>query len=1327
LTNAHTVSFYVDPDNPQTIYLATADHGLYVSSQGGINWSQIGAPMDQVRVLEFIKIDGILFARSENDLYYKNDGFIWQQSILLDTVNFSSTTATGNFIINFNEQLYAASIWGNGLFTSNDGGATWSGLSTSLDDKKLSTFQIYGESLYCGTEGSGLYVTSDGQNWITTGTSMEGKNFSEILVMDNLMLAGGSDGLFQSTDGLVWQPAATPLDDRAINTLDYQAGFLYAGTETGLYYSENDGSTWDYSLTDKVINCLLSVDGLIYAGTNTGIYSSIDSGRIWDPANPPVDSQNIIKFASDGQTMYSITSEGLYRSLSGENNWFPADRITHPDILRGILVIQNYILAYGSKIHFSTNAGKDWHITSSPVDWGSEGIVEVIALDQGFIAATSTGIFHSWNGINWIHRESPLDSLQIVTFIRANEKLYAGTNGKGVYYSADDGYDWTQSNLQMIDMVITDLLSVDNRIFAGTMNNGVYYSLDNGKSWISGNPTLINITINDLCYNDGKLFAGTENNGMYVSTDQGQSWTATGPMTQAERIEKIFAHNDFMICGGAGQNFISRDGGLTWVPAEAPLVTREIVDFSVVDSVFYLSTWHSVSDHADVFRSIDYGYNWSSLNLGLTGEYPYTAPKYLLQVDQLFVASDGVYQQKQDLEPPSETSISRVDTTRFVTSECTNFTVHALGADSMILSEFSDFRDATWQVYQIKTNYCILQQAVGKISIYIKFKDFSGNHSAADSVTFEFDTTSPIFSPSYIFPYENLEPVPISQPLEITAFNEEITSLHRLKNFFIYYREAGETFNDQHKISAELVWISVPGNSGLFPIWRGPISADLLTSNGIDLRIVAEDSAGNSTTMTVKDMTYISQPLSLYGKHLGTSFLIPGGTGSAGFRIVSLPMKPGKNEFQASLLGRFGDYGEKGDWMFWRYEGNTQWRSSSNMALEDGKGYFLQLRNSGRVSPGGQGTTMKTTAGVLGEISGWQLRPDDWTLIGNPYMVEIQLNQLKLKNRDILLSEVSPYFQVWAYNGGGENNGWTNQDISLEPWGGLAIFLADSLAGPDTIIFANQQEPWELPLGKKQTSYTDQLAKLSETDWLVQIKVEGDGFSDRQNYFGCRKDARIDQDAYDWYEPPILPGGLSLNFPHPEWNVSSSYACDIRPATNQGYVWDLSISGEGGTSVSLAFEYLHTVPPGFQILLLDDQTGLVRDLHKQSDISVRLPKEGQGKTLKIIAGTDAFIKNQTNNLPTIPDHFSLNQNYPNPFNPTTVIRYGLPIEGRVTLKIFDLLGREVLALEQDDFHEAGYYEQVVDMQKYGSGIYFYQIKVSGEESFGASRKMLLVK
>ncbi len=90
----------------------------------------------------------------------------------------------------------------------------------------------------------------------------------------------------------------------------------------------------------------------------------------------------------------------------------------------------------------------------------------------------------------------------------------------------------------------------------------------------------------------------------------------------------------------------------------------------------------------------------------------------------------------------------------------------------------------------------------------------------------------------------------------------------------------------------------------------------------------------------------------------------------------------------------------------------------------------------------------------------------------------------------------------------------------------------------------------------------------------------------------------------------------------------------------------------------------------------------------------------------------------------LPGEFHLKQNYPNPFNPTTTISYSLPKSDFVTLKIYDLLGKEVLALV-NEFQEAGTHSIDFDASKLSSGAYLYPLR-SGEE-FVETKKMLLIK
>ena len=88
-----------------------------------------------------------------------------------------------------------------------------------------------------------------------------------------------------------------------------------------------------------------------------------------------------------------------------------------------------------------------------------------------------------------------------------------------------------------------------------------------------------------------------------------------------------------------------------------------------------------------------------------------------------------------------------------------------------------------------------------------------------------------------------------------------------------------------------------------------------------------------------------------------------------------------------------------------------------------------------------------------------------------------------------------------------------------------------------------------------------------------------------------------------------------------------------------------------------------------------------------------------------------------------PKSFSLSQNYPNPFNPTTKINFALPKQGFVTLKIYDMLGREVRTLV-NEVKSAGNFTVDFNASELSSGIYFYKLETNG---FSDIKKMMLIK
>jgi len=90
---------------------------------------------------------------------------------------------------------------------------------------------------------------------------------------------------------------------------------------------------------------------------------------------------------------------------------------------------------------------------------------------------------------------------------------------------------------------------------------------------------------------------------------------------------------------------------------------------------------------------------------------------------------------------------------------------------------------------------------------------------------------------------------------------------------------------------------------------------------------------------------------------------------------------------------------------------------------------------------------------------------------------------------------------------------------------------------------------------------------------------------------------------------------------------------------------------------------------------------------------------------------------------TTPEAYSLSQNFPNPFNPNTTIRYEIPVAGVVTIKLYDLLGREVRVLV-NEHKPPGRYQVTFDAGTLASGVYYYRLDAGG---FHSVKKLVLIR
>lgn len=181
------------------------------------------------------------------------------------------------------------------------------------------------------------------------------------------------------------------------------------------------------------------------------------------------------------------------------------------------------------------------------------------------------------------------------------------------------------------------------------------------------------------------------------------------------------------------------------------------------------------------------------------------------------------------------------------------------------------------------------------------------------------------------------------------------------------------------------------------------------------------------------------------------------------------------------------------------------------------------------------------------------------------------------------------------------------------------------------------------------------------------------------------------------------------------------------------------VNGDGKRDVLIS-----TQQPG-KVLVLDGKTGNIlfthtwgTSLNQRGDRCAALQSIDGNSTSEFIGGCRdgrifCFSGGQNNPVSitpissNIPDIFSIEQNYPNPFNPSTIIKYNIPVESNVTIKVFDITGKEIARII-DAFHIAGNYSVDFNGENLAGGVYFYTIAAeSPNKKFVSAKKMILIK
>lgn len=246
-----------------------------------------------------------------------------------------------------------------------------------------------------------------------------------------------------------------------------------------------------------------------------------------------------------------------------------------------------------------------------------------------------------------------------------------------------------------------------------------------------------------------------------------------------------------------------------------------------------------------------------------------------------------------------------------------------------------------------------------------------------------------------------------------------------------------------------------------------------------------------------------------------------------------------------------------------------------------------------------------------------------------------------------------------------------------------------------------------------------------------EIGAEGHPYSTEFLFFnGFSIESRDGVGLYPYYKRLIeirtsTPALYSDNFE--EINIEpDDYTYAYRRWEEDQNIIGLINMGNQNQSVDLSLEVEKLNLDSSETYYLTDMiNGEVFETSYTGLANITLPVESYTTRIFQLADTVLTVVGIEDDLAAadLPKEFNVSQNYPNPFNPATIISYSLPSAGKVTVKVFDAIGREVKELV-NGFEEAGVHELRFNAGSLASGVYFYRVQF---ENNITTKKMILIK
>ena len=579
-------SLAYDARNPDHLLLGTSTGQLFVSNDGGHNWSRLARLGGDDYVLDHIAID----PQDPKHIYVS----AWSVS---------------------SQQI-------GDIFRTRDGGRNWDTL-TAMHGKSIRAMAIFRGNSKVLVAGAldGVYRSNDGgNNWerISPANYAEIKNIESVAIDpkdSNVVYAGTWHLAWKTADGGAnWQHINKGMiDDSDVFSIivDHEnPSVVFASACSGIYKSESAGAAFAKiqgipfsARRTRVLKQDPTNENIVFAGTTEGLWKTMDLGKTWKRvSNPEIVVNDIMVDPRDSNHVLLATDRsGVMASTDGASSWTTSNHGYTHRYVSAILADHKeagtfYVgvvndREYGG-VFYTRDAGQHWLQKSAGLG-GRDVFVLKQAANGTIVAGTNRGIFAlEHNGSEW----RPMNVAVTEETVKAAKAARKGARKAAATVVT------RKSELQAR---VNDLELGSEHWLAAT-STGLYTSTDQGKTWkggaVMGQQDFVAVR------SEGSFIAAATRSTVLVSSNKGATWKQTATPSYIASIRSMALEGDHILFASREGAYHSGDRGQTWEHVVNGLPTKDITSVNY-DASHKLML--ATSDSTGViFESSDGGHAW---------------------------------------------------------------------------------------------------------------------------------------------------------------------------------------------------------------------------------------------------------------------------------------------------------------------------------------------------------------------------------------------------------------------------------------------------------------------------------------------------------------------------------------------------------------------------------------------------------------------------------------------------------------------------------------------------------------------------------------------